>query len=105
MATQPELVTAHAALILSLARTYVWWKTPEEAAQFPERVIAQVMNMGDYDDVVAMANQLGDAVLIDVLKHAEVGQFTPRSWAYWHYRLGVVTPDEAVPPMPVRVLP
>jgi len=28
-------VTAHAAIILSMARKYVWWKTPEEAAQFP----------------------------------------------------------------------
>lgn len=105
MATQPELVTAHAALILSLASKYVWWKTPEEAARFPERVIAQVMNLGHHTDVEVMVSQVGDALLIDVLTHAEVGQFTPSSWAYWHYRLGVVTPDEAVPPMPVRVLP
>jgi hypothetical protein len=89
--------------IRSLASKYIWWKTPDEAAATPKRVIAQVMNIGDYSDVQALAAQVGDAVLTDVLIHAEVGQFTPRSWAYWHYRLGLAAPD-AVPPMPSRRL-
>ena len=33
-----------------LARKYVWWKTPEEAVAMPRRVIAQVMNIGDYSE-------------------------------------------------------
>lgn len=35
----------------TLARKYIWWKTPDEAITMPERVIAQVMNIGDYSDV------------------------------------------------------
>lgn len=33
------------------AKKYVWWKSEEEAAEQPERVIAQVMNIGDFDDI------------------------------------------------------
>jgi hypothetical protein len=85
----------------SLAGKYVWWKTPDEAVSMPLRVIAQVMNIGDYADVQALAAQVGDDVLRDVLSHAEAGQFNERSWSYWHYRLGLASVDH-VPPLPVR---
>ena len=84
-----------------LARKYVWWKTPDEALAKPERVIAQVMDIGDYADVQALATVVGDAVLTDVLKRADIGAFNPRSWAYWHYRLGLADAG-CVPPMPMR---
>jgi hypothetical protein len=83
------------------AGKYVWWKTPDEAVTMPQRVIAQVMNIGDYDDVQALAKQVGDDVLRDVLMHAEAGQFNARSWAYWHYRLGLSGIDH-VPKLPAR---
>jgi hypothetical protein len=85
-----------------LAGRYIWWKTPDEAAAMPARVIAQVMNLGDYEDVQILAKHVGDAVLRDVLNHAEAGQFNERSWAYWHYRLGLSDVDH-VPPMPSRM--
>jgi hypothetical protein len=85
----------------ALASKYVWWQTPTEAIANPARVIAQVMNMGDYADAQTLADAFGDQVLRDVLAHAEAGQFSARSWAYWHYRLGVANIDH-VPPLPVR---
>ncbi|MHB1515855.1 MAG: hypothetical protein ACYCVY_09145 [Acidiferrobacteraceae bacterium] len=54
-----------------LAGKYVWWKTPNEAIAMPERIIAQVMNLGDYADVRTLAEQVGDTQLRDVLAHAE----------------------------------
>lgn len=86
-----------------LARKYLWWKMPEEAMATPERVIAQVMNLGDFEDVQTLANRVGDGVLREVLTHAEAGQFNARSWAYWHYRLGLAEVDH-LPPMPARRL-
>jgi len=83
------------------ASKYIWWKTPEQAVAMPERVIAQVMNIGDYFDVQLLAAQVGDEVLREVLTHAQAGQFNERSWAYWHYRLGLSSVDH-VPPLPVR---
>ena len=84
-----------------LASKYIWWKTPDDAVSMPERVIAQVMNIGDYADVQALAAQIGDDALRQVLLHAEAGQFSERSWAYWHYRLGLAGVEE-VPAIPVR---
>lgn len=90
-------------VLKAFARRYVWWKTPDEALAMPARVIAQVMDIGDYADVQRLADQVGDDVLRDVLNRAEAGQFSERSWAYWHYRLNP-TPNRVVPPMPVRRL-
>ena len=88
-------------LLKPLASKYIWWKSPDEALAMPQRLIAQVMNIGDYADVQAMAEQLGDPLLRQVLLQAQAGQFNARSWAYWHYRLGLADVDQ-VPPLPVR---
>lgn len=85
----------------ALAQKYIWWKTLGEAVASPQRIIAQVMNIGDFDDVQCLADLVGIDALRDVLKHAEIGQFTERSWAYWHIRLGLSSHD-AIPPMPTR---
>lgn len=91
-------------LLEKLARKYIWWKTPEEAVARPERIVAQVMNIGDYDDVQSVVHAAGMAYLCEVLKHAEAGQFDARSWTYWHYRTGLSDPDK-VPGLPERRLP
>jgi len=91
------------ACLRKLAACYVWWKTPEEAMLYPDRVAAQVMNLGDWDDVIALAEVIGDDYLRKVLINSEAGQFNLRSWHYWHYRLGVAEFGRIpVPPMPVR---
>lgn len=91
------------ACMWALAQRYVWWKTPDEAMRYPDRVAAQVMNIGAWEDVVKMVNATGEDYLRYVLKTAEGGQFSERSWHDWHYRLGLaeygVTP---VPALPVR---
>lgn len=86
-----------------MAAKYIWWKTPDEALSMPERVIAQVMDIGDYANVQMLAQQVGEAVLRNVLIHAEAGQFSARSWAYWPYRLGLARVDQ-VPALPKRAL-
>ena len=30
---------------------YLWWKSTAEALEHPGRIVAQVMNLGDYKDV------------------------------------------------------
>ncbi len=85
-------------LLKNFASKYVWWKTPDEAILFPHRIIAQVMNMGDYSDVQLLTENISSEDLEKVLSNAEAGQFTPRSW---HYRLGLSQLNE-VPPLPIR---
>ena len=83
------------------AAKYIWWKTPDEALRQPERVVAQVMNIGDYDDVQILVSEAGEEYLREVLGRAEIGQYNARSWAYWHYRLGMADPGR-IPAMPRR---
>ena len=94
---------SHSELLKELARKYVWWQTPDEAVHNPQRIIAQVMNLGDYNDVLRLTDALGDTVLRDTLTHAEAGQFNERSWHYWHYRLGLAELGD-VPQLPARTL-
>ncbi|MGH8801357.1 MAG: hypothetical protein ACREX6_03545 [Casimicrobiaceae bacterium] len=91
----------HTGELEALARRYIWWKSATEAMSTPDRIIAQVMNIGDFDDMQALARQVGDDVLRRVLTNAEAGQFNARSWTYWHYRLDLAHLGQ-VPPMPVR---
>jgi len=67
----------------------------------PDRVIAQVMNIGDYSDVQSLIKLVGEDKMVDVLNHAEAGQFNERSWSYWHCRL--LGPSMSnIPSLPIR---
>jgi hypothetical protein len=103
---QPDLTDQGFACLRALAARYVWWKTPDEAMQFPDRVAAQVMNLGTFEDLTEMIEATGEDYLRGVLQRAEAGQLDARSWHYWHYRLGLAEYGKTpVPPMPVRKIP
>ncbi|MDN5938716.1 MAG: hypothetical protein L0H83_08630 [Salinisphaera sp.] len=91
-------------LLKPWARRYLWWQSPERALQKPLRVIAQVMNIGDYDDVQSLIREVGTEPFVEAIAQAEAGQFNDRSWAYWHYRLGLAQPQN-LPAPPPRCLP
>jgi hypothetical protein len=84
-----------------LAEKYIWWKTVDEAMLFPNLILLQVMNIGDWPDVEGMTEKAGVAMLRNVLKSAEAGSLNERSWAYWHYRLGLAD-LESYPALPSR---
>jgi len=101
--TNAALSLAARAYLEKLAARYIWWKMPEEAMLYPDRVAAQVMDIGLWEDVLTMIDLAGEDYLREVLTHSEIGQLNARSWHYWHYRLGLAEIGKApVPPMPVR---
>jgi hypothetical protein len=85
-----------------MAKKYIWWKTPDDAIARPVDVMAQVMNIGEFDDVVLLTRYLDEPCLREILQKAEAGQFNERSWSYWHYRLGLAA-SAPVPSLPVRI--
>ena len=89
-------------LLRPFAHRYIWWETPEKAVKYPEHVVAQVMNNGNLEAIQAIEKTVGKDYLKHVLTTAEIGMFSPASWHFWHYRLEMVQPDQAVPPMPIR---
>jgi hypothetical protein len=87
--------------MLGLAKRNVWWLAPEEALEFPQRVIATIMDKGTFEDIHELIAIVGEEALRQALQKAEAGQFRPRSWSYWQYLLNGLA-DDALPPMPVR---
>ena len=76
-----------------MAKKYIWWKTEKEALRYRQRVLAQIMNIGAWDDLCVLVCLFSKEELAEVLKKAEVGQFNPRSWYFWNYKLiGYVLP-------------
>lgn len=92
-----------ARLLRELARKYVWWRSPAEVGARPALAITQAMDLGDFEDQRRLEASLGRDALVRALRGAEAGRLSPRSWAYWHYRLGLAKPGR-VPPLPRRRL-
>lgn len=79
------------------ARRYIWWKTPEEALAYPQKILAQVMNIGVLEDMGKLLDFFPPEPLIEILNSAEAGQFNERSWCFWHNKFSL-----EAPPMPSR---
>ncbi|MDN5925320.1 MAG: hypothetical protein L0H70_10035 [Xanthomonadales bacterium] len=94
-------VSQRAPHLAALAKRYLWWKTPVEVAAHPDLLIAQIMNIGTWDDVVALEAAVTTDQLRNVLTHAAPGQFSPKSWQFWHLRLHLADIDH-IPPPPKR---
>jgi hypothetical protein len=85
----------------ALAQRLVWWKSPEEALTDQTRFLAQLMTFGTWKDWQMGLRYWSEENFRTVLRNAPAGVFDPRSWAYWHRRLGM----ELIPPLPTRHLP
>jgi hypothetical protein len=88
--------------LLRAAARYIWWEPPGEAIRRPARVIAQVMDLGDFEDVQRLVDLAGPDRIRATVLDAEPGWFSERSWAYWCHRLGVTEPGAPLPPLPRR---
>lgn len=80
-----------AATIAGFARKYLWWE-PIGGEPFSEdRIIAQTMNLGTYDDILLLEQAVGRARLVEVMRRAEPGWLSDRSWEFWRGRLSFAT--------------
>ena len=80
-----------------MAAKLIWWQTPEVSFVQPRRLLAQVMTLGDWQEVVEFKNAFGWDAFKDALTHAEPGLFDQKSWLMWHRFFGW-----PVPAMPQR---
>lgn len=72
-----------------LSARYVWWQTPGNVSHDLHRLIAQVMELGTHEDAEALRRHVGDDVLRQILRNAQPGWFSGKSWHYWHYAVGL----------------
>ena len=99
MTSTTQMNDEQKAFLVSASRRYVWWETANDAMAYPQKIIAQVMNVGVWDDICKLTELFSQKDLIDVLNTAYIGQFNERSWHFWHNRF-----SDKVPPLPRRVL-
>ena len=72
-------------LIAELARRYVWWSDARSVGD--DRVIAQVMELGTYEDIRRIEKAFAPQELRDAMLGAPVGAISERSWDFWRGRL------------------
>ena len=81
------------AKLAALARRYLWWDGPS-VPHSPSRAVAQIMNLGTYDDIRELEALVPPATLVHVMSEAAPGWFSARSWEFWRGRLGADLPEQ-----------
>jgi hypothetical protein len=76
-----------AAFIADLAKKYVWWDAVDPNGHTLARMIAQIMRLGTYDDILRLEDIADPSVLADVMRNSAPGWFDDRSWDFWRGRL------------------
>src|SRR5687768_802046 len=87
-----ELQPGTRAEVDALARRYLWWEPPS-GSHSAARTVAQIMNLGTYEDILRLESLLPSAVLLRVMVSAQPGWLSPRSWEFWRGRLGGSLPE------------
>jgi hypothetical protein len=85
--------------IAEFGRKYLWWKPVGGQPHSEDRIIAQTMNLGTYDDILLLEQTVAKSRLVEIMLHAEPGWISDRSWEFWRGRLsfatGAAIPDKA----------
>ena len=77
--------------IAEFGRKYLWWEPVGDRPHSEDRIIAQTMNLGTYDDILLLEQTVGSARLVEIMLHAEPGWISDRSWEFWRGRLSFAT--------------
>ena len=72
-------------LLSSFATRYIWWRDPQPPSD--DRIIAQVMNIGTWDDICRLEEAFSPEELRAVMLRAAPGWISDRSWNFWRGRL------------------
>ena len=85
--------------IAKFGRKYLWWKPVGGQPHSEDRIIAQTMNLGPYDDILLLKQVVGKFRLVEIMLRAEPGWINARSREFWRGRLSLATgaaiPDKA----------
>jgi hypothetical protein len=87
-------------LIAELERKYLWWAPIVGGRHLEERILAQAMNLGTFEDIRRIERTIGSNRLAQIMLQAAPGWFTERSWEFWRGRLSLAlgTPLPEEPP-------
>jgi hypothetical protein len=78
-------MSSRSSLLADFAARYIWWR--DEMAPSEDRIIAQVMSIGTWEDIRRLENAYSPEELRDVMLRAQPGWISERSWELWRGRL------------------
>ena len=88
-------------LVSELAPRYLWWAPVGTSDHAFERALAQIMNLGTYDDIRRLEAEVDPVHFVDAMLSAQPGWFSGRSWEFWRGRLSLSSANP-IPEMPPR---
>src|SRR5436190_1225286 len=87
------------ALLHDFAARYIWWR--DENPPSADRIIAQVMSIGTYDDIRRLEAAYSADEVRELMLRAQPGWISARSWEFWRGRLRAAGAG-AIPEQPPR---
>jgi len=96
VATKPSVLTT---LKSELEQKYFWWEPVGSQPRSDVRVLAQAMELASFADIRRMENVVGSDRLVEIMRQAEPGWFSEKSWEFWRGRLTVAT-GQSIPDQP-----
>lgn len=88
-------------LLSELEKKFFWWEPVGSQPRSPDRILAQAMDLAGFADIRRLETVLGPTRLIDVMRHAQPGWLSGRSWELWRGRLSLAT-GQAIDEEPPR---
>jgi hypothetical protein len=92
-------MTTHTDLLRDFASRYIWWR--DETPPSEDRVIAQVMSIGTWNDIRRLETVYTPEELREVMLRAQPGWISEQSWELWRGRLRAAGAG-AIPEAPPR---
>lgn len=90
-----------AGLAAELEKKFFWWEPVGAEPRSDARILAQAMDLALFEDVRHLETTLGPGRLADVMRNAEPGWISERSWEFWCGRLMRAT-GRHIPEAPPR---
>lgn len=81
--------------LVKVAKRVIWFEQPEESLADPVRFATYAMTYGTHEDMKVVRQYMSDDDLREALEKAPPGITDPRSWTYWHLKLGQYPPTVA----------
>jgi hypothetical protein len=92
-------IVTSADLAAELERKYFWWETVGSQPRSEARILTQAMDLASFADIRRLEDVVGRERLVQLMRQAEPGWLSEKSWEFWRGRLSAAT-GQAIPELP-----
>jgi hypothetical protein len=88
-------------MVSELEKKYFWWGPVGAQPRTQDRILAQAMDLASFSDIRRLETVVGTVRLVEVMRQAQPGWLSARSWELWRGRLSLAT-GQRLPEEPPR---